>query len=785
MRSANGDKWYDAEVPGSVFSDLINNGVMDDPFWGDNEYKSLEISKSDFEYRRDFYFDNTDFRHIFLNCEGLDTLCDVYLNDTLILRADNMHRHYETEITDYIKQGINTIRIYIKSPTAYALKKNSERFLTSCADAVPGISHIRKAHYMFGWDWGPKLPDSGIWRDIYITAFNNSRFGDIQIAQNGTEDEWQITVSSEICGADICNCTVEYTLLSPDDEIIYRGTDNEIKIQSPHLWWPNNMGAHPLYTLTARLIDNGEEADIRTYKIGLRKIKLIRRPDKWGESFEFEINGQSVFAMGADYIPEDNLIPRINRERSERLIKSCVDANFNMLRIWGGGYYPDDWFYDLCDTYGILIWQDHLYACGAYEFNNQFKESITAETEDNVRRLRHHACLALWSGNNELEYAWAYWGWEKAYGKELKTDYIRQFEEHLPKLMKQLDPYTDYITSSPSSGGGFDDPNDENRGDMHYWEVWHGRRPLTDYRTLYPRFMSEFGLQSFPDIRTIESFTAPEERNVYSYTMECHQKNGTGNEKIMYYISEHFRYPKNLENIAYLSQLVQAEGIRIGVEHWRRNRGRCMGALYWQLNDCWPVVSWSGIDYYGRWKALHYFARHFYSPVLTGAVEEEGCMVIFASNEIKKAISDMILWQLKTFDGKVLLQGECAADIPPYSAEDLVRIPLPDMTYKEKRGVYFEFGLKNSKERRIVFLAPYKHLLLTEPELSYTAEYIEGKTHINISALTPALFIKVTAGDSVFSDNYFHLMSGQNITVTADGYIPAENITLTSLYDSF
>ncbi|MDO5396347.1 MAG: glycoside hydrolase family 2 protein [bacterium] len=785
LRFADGKQLYDAEVPGSVFSDLMNNGVMEDPFLGDNEYKALELSKSDFEYIRDFYLENIDFDHIFLNCDGLDTLCDVYLNDVLILKADNMHRCYKTEITGYVKSGINTIRIYINSPTMYALRKNDEQFLTSCADAVPGISHIRKAHYMFGWDWGPKLPDSGIWRDIYITAFNKSRLGDIQIAHDGTEQEWSIKISTEVLSEDISCCEVEYSLTSPEGEIIYCSNESKIKIPSPKLWWPNNMGDQPLYTLSVRLIENGTETDTRSYKLGLRKIKLIRRPDKWGESFEFEINGQSIFAMGADYIPEDNLLPRITRERSEQLIRACAEANFNMLRIWGGGYYPDDWFYDLCDKYGILIWQDHLYACGAYKFSDSFKESITAETEDNVRRLRHHACLALWSGNNELEYAWAYWGWGEAYGEELKHDYLRQFEEYLPALTKSLDPYTDYITSSPTSGGGFDDPNDENRGDMHYWEVWHGRKPLTDYRKLYPRFMSEFGLQSFPDIKTIKSFTDPEDRNIYSYIMECHQKNGTGNEKIMYYISEHFHYPKNLDAVVYLSQLVQAEGVRIGVEHWRRNRGRCMGALYWQLNDCWPGASWSGIDCYGRRKALHCFAKHFYAPLLIGSVYEDGCMALFVSNETREAVSDTAVWQLKSFEGEILMQGECTADTSPYSSQELTRIQMPDMTYTQKCGVYFEFGFKNSRKHEAAFLVPYKHLMLAEPEITYTVRYSGSRTHIELSAKKPALFVHIEANDCVFSDNYFHLMPGRTAEITADEYVPYENINISSLYNSF
>lgn len=787
MRELGTTKWFDTTVPGSVYLDLLNNNLMEDPFWGDNELRSLEISKKDFEYRRIFVIEEIDASHVFLNCEGLDTLCEVYLNEQKILDSDNMHCRYNINITNVIKKGNNSIRILIKSPTKFVLEKNKEQFLTSCADAVPGISHIRKAHYMFGWDWGPKLPDSGIWRDIYITGYVWGKLEDVMISQHGTDKQWEVLVDTEVTNFSQDEYTIQYTLTAPNGEVQYKGENKKIIVDNPKLWYPRTMGEQPLYTLSVSLLYHSITADIKTLTIGLRTIRLVREPDEWGESFAFEINGQTFFAMGANYIPEDNLLSRRSKERSEKLIRSCIEANFNMLRIWGGGYYPDDWFYDLCDQYGILVWQDHLYACGAYSFSEKFKQNITAETIDNVRRIRHHPSLCLWSGNNELEYAWAYWRWEEAYGNDLKQDYIRQFEEYLPELTHSFDPNTDYITSSPTARGGFDDPNQENIGDMHYWEVWHGRKPLSEYRKLFPRFMSEFGLQSFSSVKTVSTFTTPQEQNIFSYTMEQHQKNGTGNEKILYYISQYFKYPNNFQSLVFLSQLVQAEGVRIGVEHWRRHRGRCMGALYWQLNDCWPGASWSSIDYFGRWKALHYFARIFFNPILLGAVEDDNRVHIFISNETSNMVAETVTWQLRDFSDKIILSGECKGDIAPFTSADIASVLIPDMDYSQKRKAYFTYKYESQTEYKVLFFAPYKHLELTEPSIEYRVAEEDGRTQIQLltNTVTPFVTIETKHSEAIFSDNYFHLVPGITKTISAEGSVPNSDISVKSLYDSF
>ena len=363
--------------------------------------------------------------------------------------------------------------------------------------------------------------------------------------------------------------------------------------------------------------------DVWERTIGLRTVTVCTDADEWGNQFAFVVNGQKIFAMGANYIPEDNLLGHLSEERSERLIRDCARANFNCIRIWGGGYYPEDYVYDACDRYGILVWQDLMFACNVYDLNDEFEANILAETADNVKRIRHHACLGLWCGNNEMEWGWRDWGRLEGHRPKYKADYTKIFEMLLPRLVKQVDDQTYYWLSSPSSGGSFDDPNDFNRGDNHYWEVWHSNKPFTEYRDFYFRFCSEFGFQSFPGKKTLDSFSLPEDQNIFSEVMESHQKNGLANTKIFSYISGYYKYPKDMESIAYISQILQLKAIQYGVEHWRRNWGRCMGSIYWQLNDCWPVASWASIDYYGRWKALHYGAKRFYARFMATACEKE------------------------------------------------------------------------------------------------------------------------------------------------------------------
>ncbi|GGA35842.1 beta-mannosidase [Paenibacillus physcomitrellae] len=810
MKRTDETEWNSAVVPGSVFQDLLEAGKMEDPFFRDNEYDILEQTKFDYEYERTFLVEQGALDHdvVLLRCEGLDTLCEIRINGNLVLEADNMHRTYEPDVKQVLKPGENHIHVLLNSPTRYVLERDKEMYLCSCADAVPGISHLRKAHSMFGWDWGPQLPDSGIWRDIDLRGYDFGRIEDVLVTQHHTDDHVSLEIRTDVRQWREAGLRVRIVLKAPDGETWEHEATLDgysvlqtIGVDHPELWWPHNYGSQPLYGLTVQVLNGDRVIDDKTIRIGLRTLTIRQEEDQWGESFEFEVNGKSIFAMGANYIPEDNVFGRLSFGRSKNLLQSCVEANYNCIRIWGGGFYPDDRFYDLCDEYGLIVWQDHLYACGAYDFNEAFKENIRQETIDNVKRLRHHASLGIWSGNNELEYAWAYWGWTERFGEKLRDDYLLQFEQFMPELNQSLDPNTFYWRSSPSSAGGLDDPNKESLGDMHYWDVWHGRKPITEFRTLFPRFMSEFGLQSFPSLKTVETFTLPEDRNIFSYVMEAHQKNGTGNEKILYYISEYFKYPKDFDSLLYVSQLIQAEGMRVGVEHWRRNRGRCMGAIYWQLNDIWPGASWSSLDYFGRWKATHHAAKRFFAPVLASACEEGTTASLHVTNETLHPVSGRLSWRLMNHRSEVIRSGETEVLVEALSSKEAASLEFSkELDSKQKlRQSYLEFEFAaagHPVSSGTVLFVKSKHFDYLDPQLQAEVTEANDRFVIVLRSRAFAKFVSLDlrAADARWSDNLFDLSASKpkSVTVFKDSLSEAlsleafkEQLTVRSLYETY
>lgn len=780
MKSTGEKIWTDGMVPGSVFNDLLNAGKIDDPFYRDNEGKALYIASRDYEYMRSFTVSKIllDSDSVVLHCEGLDTIATININGVLVGETDNMHRQYEFDIKGLLHDGENIIHILLKSPLKYIEQKQKEYPLWGSQDAIQGYPYIRKAHCMFGWDWGPKIPDSGIWRNISIRGYNTARIEDVYITQLHEKNavSLDIRVRHKKYSSESIDIAVKVT--SPGNEIFIKKTPGEnienhinIKINNPELWWPNGYGLQSLYRVDVRLEKGSLQVDERAFNIGLRTIRVIREPDSWGESFKFEVNGVSIFAMGADYIPEDSLLPRRSYKRTEKLIKDCVKANFNFLRVWGGGIYPDDYFYDLCDRYGIIIWQDFMFACSVYRLDEEFKNNIIKEAEDNIGRIWHHACLGLWCGNNEIETGWASWDFPKT--SRLRTDYIKIFEIILPEIVRKMDPNTAYWPSSPSSGGGFEDPNSENSGDVHYWDVWHGLKPFTDYRNYYFRFVSEFGFQSFPCIKTVKSFTLPEDRNVFSYVMEKHQKNGSANGRILFYLAQNFKYPKDFDSLLFVSQILQAEAIKYGVEHWRRNRGRCMGTIYWQLNDCWPVASWSSIDYFGRWKALHYFAKKFYSPVLLSVCEGDTDAKLYITNDTTKSASGKIVWQLRGSGSEVYREGEDDVEIGPQSVSMCLKLDfsdiLSDISMRRKIYLCYSFikdGINISSGTTI--FVKNKHFEFKDPEIIFDIEEKTDCYAIRISSAAYARYVELSLKntDCVFSDNYFDISAGEEKIVS-------------------
>ncbi len=799
MKRTDEGEWIRGQVPGSVLNDRLNAGKIADPFYRDNEARALEIASYDYEYRRDFAIDPQllECDQVLLCCDGLDTLAEILINEVSIAKTDNMHRRYEFDVKRFLRNGSNTIRVILASPLRYVARKQNEQPTWGAAEAVAGFQHLRKGHSMFGWDWGPQLPDAGIWRNIAIKGFERGRLEDVYVTQRHCDDQDRVRLEVQVRHRqwDPRPLTIEVRLTAPDGSRMVQNCSGvqpenqlSIEVENPQLWWPNGYGKQPLYRIEALLRDGETVLDSQSFRIGLRTLTVRRDQDQWGESFEFAVNGVSIFAMGADYIPEDNLLARCNPARTERLIRDCASAHFNCLRVWGGGIYPEDYFFDLCDQYGLIVWQDLMFACAVYVMSDDFAANIRREAIDNIKRIRHHACLGLWCGNNEMEWGWEHWDFSKA--AKLRTDYIKQFEILLPEVARETDPNTFYWPASPSSGGGFEDPNDEHRGDVHYWDVWHGQKPFTDYRNYYFRFVSEFGFQSFPCLKTVESFTLPEDRNIFSYVMERHQKNQSANGKILYYLSENFKYPKDFDSLLYTSQILQAEAIKYGVEHWRRNRGQCMGALYWQLNDCWPVASWASIDYYGRWKALHYYAKRFFAPVLLSACEDGTRVSLHITNDSRQPVHGEIVWKLRNHRSQLLKTGGQLVAVAPLTAAACLELDFGDQLpgFPERRQSYLEFELR--MDDRIlssgtVLFVKEKYFEFVDPGLQGELEEKDGKLVFTVRAQAFAKGVALNSPtiDCRFSDNYFDLSAGQSHAVEIEPADASQRLTPGALRD--
>jgi len=772
MSAADGGGVVEARIPGSVYSALLDAGKMDDPFWRCNELHALKLMEKDYEFTRVFDWDHADaeMEKVLLRCEGLDTVCDIVLNGTKIGYADNMHRIWEFDATGAVRSKENTLKIIFRSPTKYIEARQNEVFVDGSTDAMFGFPHLRKAHCMFGWDWGARLPDAGIWRDISLIGIEKGRLESVYVTQGHKDGE--VSLGFEIEAS--CSGGLAVTVTCPDGTVLY-SDGKPILIEKPALWWPNGYGEQPLYTVRVSLMEGPRELDSWEKRVGLRTLTVLREKDEWGEGFAICVNGVKIFAMGADYIPQDNILSRVTEEKIRALLKDCAAAHFNTVRIWGGGYYPCGTFYDVCDELGLIVLQDFMFACAIYELTPEFEENIKAEFEDNIKRLRHHASLGMWCGNNELE--WAHFdGWYK-HTPEQREYYVRMFEEILPEMTAKHDPQTFYWPASPSSGGGFDNPNDFNRGTVHYWQVWHGNKPFSDYRNFHFRFVSEFGFQSFPDIKTIESFTLPEDRNIFSRVMETHQRNAGANGKIMNYLSAMYLYPEDFNTLLYASQLLQADAIRYGVEHWRRNRGRCMGAIYWQINDIWPVASWASLDYFGRWKALHYSAKRFFAPVMischeTGEMTERpNCNIqpapirkaarLSVANETMAAVSGTVKWALREPSGKVRKSGEQAVTV-----EALTSLWLDELDFSDcdELSSYVSFSFETDtvvSSGTALFCMP-KHFAFMDPALKVTRNG-DGIT-VQAQAFAKSVELYSDTEDFVLSDNFFDINEG-SITV--------------------
>lgn len=778
-------------VPGSVYSFLLDKGLMEDPFYRDNELKALALMDNEFTFFKVFSYAKPNCP-VLLHCDGLDTLCDIYINGEFVAHTDNMHRSYEFDVTNNLKNGENEIKLIFPPLDPYIKAKYYEHPFSPAGDCMEGYGYLRKAHCMMGWDWGPRLPDAGIWRDIYLLDKNSARITEFHLTQR--HENGRVYINPQVTTDTPAEVIVAVT--TPEGASFTVPANRETEIESPQLWWPNGMGGQPLYAVTAEVMENSEAVDTQTKKIGLRTLELVREKDVYGESFYHRANGVGFFAMGADYIPEDNILSRITEARTRKLLEQCVDAHFNAIRVWGGGYYPDEFFFDACDELGIVVFMDMMFACNMVPLHEkELVANIELELYENIKRIRHRACLGLISGNNEIESIFAA-DWPNKFDPNWKPLYEKFFDGRLADITKELCDYVPYIPSSPTSFGHFIDPHNENFGDSHYWDVWHGNKPFTEYRNHYFRYLSEFGFQSFPSEKTVNAITEPQDRNIFSRIMEMHQRNGSANGKIVNYLSDTFLYPTDFGTLLYATQLLQAESIKYGVEHLRRNRGRCMGTLYWQLNDIWPVASWASIDYYGRYKALHYYAKRFYSPVMiscceTGErttrpnvnmeriVDYETKAYLGITNETMNPVSGVARWQLRSSSGEVIDSGEDFVTLEPLSS-----LNLPEMDFHKtdvnNNYLSYQFVMEGEEVSggAVLFTTP-KYFGFKNPNLR--AEIKGDEITVYADCFAKSVEIDSPDSDFILSDNYFD-MNGGSKTVKILAGTP-KTLRLRSVYD--
>lgn len=827
FKQARLSNWYPATVPGVVHTDLMDNKIIEDPFFRLNERGMQWIDKEDWIYQTTFQLtpEMMGRENIDLIFKGLDTYADVYLNEKKILEANNMFREWKTSIKPDLKPGENVLKIYFHSPIKVDIPK---------WDALPyqyeagndqsengGVFNkkvsvfARKAGYHYGWDWGPRLVTSGIWRPVYVEAWDNARINDVFIRQPEVSKsrasligEVEILADKEI---DQANVTITEAasgrVLAGQTVSLQKGINKislPFSIKSPKLWWSNGLGEPHLYSFHTDLTVNNQTSDAWTEEVGLRSLKIINRPDKDGKTFYVELNGIPVFAKGANYIPQDNFLPRVAPEQYEKTILDAANANMNMLRIWGGGTYESDLFYQLCDRYGILVWQDFMFACSLYPAEGELLENIRQEAIDNVKRLRNHACIALWCGNNECNDAWFNWGWQKRYkaqNPEYEQKIWKQFNDQynvtLPQVVEEYAPESFYWPSSPFAR--YDGGSDDRNGDRHYWEVWHGKKPIEMYNKERSRFFSEYGFQSFPEFESVKRYAPRQEDwDIYSEVMMSHQRGGMhANELIETYLLNEYRKPRNFEAFLYMNHVLQGDAIKTAIEAHRRDMPYCMGTLFWQHNDCWPVASWASRDYYGRWKAQHYFARKAYRDILVSPIaDEDGQLKVQIVSDRHKACNGRLEVKVMKLTGEVLNSYKRNVIVDANSSKALFSVPLDEaLKGVRKEDVFIHAVLLtdkgNSNYTNNYFLVKQKEVNYPKAQLATSVQPIEGGFEVTLSSdnFARAVFIATGDANSSFSDNYFDILPGSSVKVEVYTDLPLatfeKQLKVVSLSDEY
>lgn len=825
FRQARLTNWYPATVPGVVHTDLLQNKIIEDPFFRLNERGLQWIDKEDWVYETCFTLaaDMMRKENMELVFEGLDTYADVYLNDECILKADNMFRCWSIPVRQYIREENNILKVYFHSPVKIDVPKWDAlpyQYPASNDQSENGglfnkkISiFARKAGYHYGWDWGPRLVTSGIWRPVYIRAWSDLRINDVFIEQKEVGAGRAVIAGHVELDADkdmngvLVTITDEVTgrVLGEWQADLKRGTNRvtvDFVLHKPKLWWSNGLGEPFLYRFRTDIIAGGELLDSKTERVGIRSLKVVHQPDKDGHTFYIELNGRPVFAKGANYIPSDNFLPRVTPENYKRTILDAAGVNMNMLRVWGGGIYENDVFYDLCDEYGIMIWQDFMFACSMYPAEGALLDNIHQEAVDNVKRLRNHACIALWCGNNECQDAWLGWGWKceierqnKEYADKIWAQYRQQYHVTLPGVVREYAPGTFYWPSSPFAFEG--EMSGTTDGDRHYWSVWHGKAPISDYDSEKSRFFSEYGFQSFPEFESVKRYAPyPEDWDIRSEVMMSHQRGGDhANGLIETYLLNEYKKPRDFRAFLYMNHVLQGDAIKTAIESHRRQMPYNMGTLFWQHNDCWPVASWASRDYYGRWKAQHYYVRKAYDDILISSVVEGDDLKVYAVSDRLENTSGQLQLQVCQFDGTVVHHWGKSVGISGNDSRVCFSAPLAKLLEGADRGTVYVRVDYTDKSGRVYHnnycLGKQKDMDYPKVDLQTEVRSIEGGYEVTVSTdkFARAVCLSVADNESVYSDNYFDVQPKSSVQVQVRTRLSAEafnaSLRLTCLNNEF
>ena len=798
FRQARLNNWYPATVPGTVHTDLMANRIIEDPYFRLNERGVQWVDKEDWIYETHFEADAGLLarERIELVFEGLDTYADVYLNDEKVLAADNMFRRWRTEVKRLLRPGENTLKVYFLSPIKVDLPKydslpyryeavNDQSANGGLFDKRVSV-FARKAGYHYGWDWGPRLVTSGIWRPVYLEGWSGARISDVFYRQQEvTARRARVEVEVEIASArDLAEAVV--TVASPGEGIEasvtapLRSGINKVTvpldIASPKLWWTRELGEPHLYEFRAS-VAAGDASDSRTTRIGLRSLRLVRDKVADGTTFYFELNGEPLFAKGANYIPCDVFLPRVTRAVYEKTIDDAAAVNMNMLRVWGGGVYEDDVFYELCDERGILVWQDFMFACSIYPAEGAWLENVRLEAEDNIRRLRNHPSIAVWCGNNECNEAWFGWGWNTRYAEQGHPEWDRiigdqlrrQYYEVLPEAVAACSPGTPYHPSSPWSRHEGTSENSE--GDTHFWKVWHSRAPIADYNATRSRFFSEYGFQSFPEYASVLRF-APEERDwdIESEVMMAHQRGGDfANMRIRQYLEDEYWPARDFRTFLYMSHVLQGDAIKTAIEAHRRDKPYCWGSLFWQHNDCWPVASWASRDWYGRWKAQHYFARPAFDDILVSPLAEGNTLNVRLVSDRRKTVRGKLRITVMDMDGALLSENTRSLTVAPNASRNVYSADISGLLHgcaRNRAIVVAEFTTDGRRYANIGYFVSQKELELPEADIRWSVGPAADGYEITLSSdrFVRAVWLALD-GNEHFEDNYFDLVPGVSKTV--------------------